>query len=915
MEIDYIGEQAWWGQLGHFCVVIAFVTAVFGVIASYFRVKTNDLDGKWKSTARIIYFTHAAAVLGIFFTLLLMLINHRFEYQYVWQHSKRDLNMNYILAALWEGQEGSTLLWLSWHAILGLFIVRKGGEWEGPVIGVLSLVQVFLSMMLLGLYIGDIHIGSSPFTLIRLREENFGLPWTQMADYLQKIPLFQDGRGLNPLLQNYWMTIHPPTLFLGFALVTIPFAYALAGLWTGKLYTWQKPALTWAFVGIMVLGTGILMGGAWAYESLSFGGFWAWDPVENASLVPWLILVGAAHVMMIHKIKGQSLFTTFMLTIGAFLLIVYSTFLTKSGILSETSVHAFTEEGLNQELTAFMGFFLWLSMCLLSRNRNVALGYTLIAIFSLVLFLKGSHGLAMFILLISSAIVLVVAYRKYFPKEDKEEDLWSREFWMFIGALVLCVSAFQITFYTSSPVVNKFLAIDGIHNFFQWLYDTTGWQKLKSLVDHNIAPDKEVQYFYNTWQIPFAVIVTLLMGVTQYFKYRHNKFREVMRAVLPSFLISLVLAVIIGFTVYFTAEFRMLSEHKRDMAVLSSVLVFACIFSVLANADYWRKILKGKISKAGGSIAHIGFGLLLLGAVISTSKKNTISVNTSGTDLSSLSPTGNQENIYLRKGDTLPMGDYMVTYTAREHEVRNGTDYYLFHVDFHKRTEKNKPGEKVFRLSPFVQINEQMGNAYEPDTRHYLHKDIYSFVKSVPQTSLQKEAPAGSTEAYDPPRNNTIAVGDTIFVDNGLILLDSIRRVISPDPADSNMLGIAAHFHIIDRKMERRHLVASYFANRETGTVHQAEAIDAATGTKLIFWKVRPETGEIDVYSSVLLSMKPDYVVIEVSEFPAINVLWLGCLVMIIGTAIAIRERMRTGKNPAAKNKSEVSADPPAENA
>jgi cytochrome c-type biogenesis protein CcmF len=907
MEIEYIGEQAWWGQLGHLFVIIACVTAVFGVVASYFRVKTADLDGKWKSTARILYITHAVSVLGIFFTLLFMLISHRFEYQYVWQHSKRDLNMNYILAALWEGQEGSTLLWLSWHAILGLFILRRGGEWEGPVLGIISLVQVFLGMMLLGWYIGETHIGSSPFTLIRLREENIGLPWTQLPDYLAKIPLFQDGRGLNPLLQNYWMTIHPPTLFCGFALVTIPFAYALAGLWTGKIYTWQKPALTWAFIGVAVLGTGILMGGAWAYESLSFGGFWAWDPVENASLVPWLVLVGAAHVMLIHKIKGQSLFTTFLLTIGAFLLIVYSTFLTKSGILSETSVHAFTEDGLNEELTAYMGFFLWLSIVMLIRNRRAALLYSAITACSLILFLYDKHAVSMLLLIVSSVVFLVLAYRKYFPKEDKEEDLWSREFWMFIGALVLCVSAFQISFWTSSPVVNKFLAIDSIHNFFAWLQNKTGWESLKGVVDHNIAPDKDIKYFYNSWQIPFAIIVTLLMAVTQYMKYRHNKFRDIVRAIMPALIISLVIAVAVDVLIYFSSGFGMQPEKTRDIYVLSSVLVFSCVFSIVGNAGYWRKVLKGSVKKAGASVSHIGFGLLLLGAVISTSKKNTISVNTSGQDLSGLSQQANQENIYLRKGDTLPMGDYMVTYTSRTREVLNGTDYVYFHVDFMERNER-KAGKKLFTLSPFVQLNEQMGNAFEPDTRHYLHKDIYSFIKISSPGSLAKDVPESDPDAYETPANNTVYVGDTIFVDNGLIILDSIKRIGEPEILDTNILGIAAHFHIIDRTMTSRPMITKYFANRQTGSVHQEEAIDEKTGSKIVFWKVRPETGQIDVYSSVLLSKKPDYVVIEVSEFPAINVLWLGCIVMIIGTTIAIRERMR-------RNKSEVPAAVPAENA
>lgn len=125
----------------------------------------------------------------------------------------------------------------------------------------------------------DVRVGSSPFLLIRELPENLGLPWTNLPDYLTMIPQFKDGRGLNPLLQNYWMVIHPPTLFFGFASTLIPFAFAIAGLWTKRYKEWMEPALPYTFFGIAVLGTGILMGGAWAYEALSFGGFWAWDPV------------------------------------------------------------------------------------------------------------------------------------------------------------------------------------------------------------------------------------------------------------------------------------------------------------------------------------------------------------------------------------------------------------------------------------------------------------------------------------------------------------------------------------------------------------------------------------------------------------------------------------------------------------
>ena len=128
--------------------------------------------------------------------------------------------------------------------------------------------------------------------------------------------------------------------------------------------------MPWTFFGVMVLGTGILMGAAWAYESLSFGGFWAWDPVENASLVPWISLIAAAHVMIIYNHKGHSLLSVFFLTILSFVLVLYSTFLTRSGILGETSVHAFTDLGMSGQLVIYMAFYVVLSVVLLVRERK-----------------------------------------------------------------------------------------------------------------------------------------------------------------------------------------------------------------------------------------------------------------------------------------------------------------------------------------------------------------------------------------------------------------------------------------------------------------------------------------------------------------------------------------------------------------
>mgnify|MGYP002365073351 FL=1 len=366
--IAYLGEHAWAGTLGHLFASLSFAAALLSLVA-YFLASRKD-DATWNGLGRAGFRVHSLAVFGIIGLLFVMLLKHWFEFDYVWKHSNTAMPLRYILSCFWEGQEGSFLLWTFWHVVLGNVLIRKAGAWENTVMTVFALVQVFLATMLLGVYVGDVRVGSSPFLLIRELGENVGLPWTGIADYLTKIPQFADGRGLNPLLQNYWMTIHPPTLFLGFSLTLVPFAYAIAGLWKRQWNEWITPALPWTFAGIMVLGVGILMGGAWAYEALSFGGFWAWDPVENASLVPWITLVGAGHLMLINKRKGTSLFTVLLFTLLTFILVLYSTFLTRSGVLGDTSVHSFTGEGMLPGLLLFLLAFIMISVALLNTDST-----------------------------------------------------------------------------------------------------------------------------------------------------------------------------------------------------------------------------------------------------------------------------------------------------------------------------------------------------------------------------------------------------------------------------------------------------------------------------------------------------------------------------------------------------------------
>jgi len=297
--MNFIGEHLLYGLLGKSFIWLSFAASLIStaMFLFYFSRKENPLK-LIQGIARSFYILHVASLLAVIVVLYILIFKHYFEYSYVWQYSSKTLAIKYIVSCFWAGQEGSFLIWGICQAIIGLFLIRRAGDWESPVMGIVSLSQVFVTSMLLGVSVFSYKIGSNPFTL--LRETYAGQPGTIFAqpDYLQYI---NDGNGLNPLLENIWMTIHPPILFIGYALALIPFAYAIAAFMKKDFRGWIRPSMPWVLLSLTFLGAGILLGGAWAYVSLTFGGFWAWDPVENSSLVPWLTLVAALHFMIVSR--------------------------------------------------------------------------------------------------------------------------------------------------------------------------------------------------------------------------------------------------------------------------------------------------------------------------------------------------------------------------------------------------------------------------------------------------------------------------------------------------------------------------------------------------------------------------------------------------------------------------------------
>ena len=856
--MNYVGEHLWLGQLGNAFIVLSLIAALFSGIGYYFYAK-ETLTSQWKRFANTAFTIHSISIIGIAATIFFMLFNHFYEYSYVWQHSNNEMPMQYIMSCFWEGQEGSFLLWAFWNVVLGN-ILRKtiDAKWEAPTMAIFALVQVFIASMLLGVYIGDYKLGTNPFILLRENPEFANLPFVQFENYLEKL----DGRGLNPLLMNYWMTIHPPTLFLGFSSTLVPFVFAIAGLWKRDFTTWQKPALTWTFFSIMILGTGILMGGAWAYEALSFGGFWAWDPVENSSLVPWLVMVGAGHVMIINKNKGGSLFMTHLMAIASFLLVLYSTFLTRSGILGNSSVHAFTDLGMQGQLVVYVLTFVFLCVVLLIHDKLIRVSYVMISL--LMLFVGITFGYKINLLLTwlaLSFIITIYSYIKFFPKEEEEESLYSREFWMFVGSLVFLLSSLVITYFTSIPVMNKLFHLEK-------------------------APIKIADY--NLWMIPFTIIVLLLVAVTQYFKYKKTDPKQFIKHISLSGILAVVFGLSAVIPLYFLKDYSLAKSIDKWKLISYGLLFIAALFAVFCNLDYWMRILKGRMRHAGSSIAHIGFALILLGALISTSKKQTISQNTSQKNVASLGENFNaQKSLVLTKGDTLPMGNYLVTYKGKE---RKGIDVF-FNMDYFTKDANGKL-IKAFELSPMVQDNPRMGQASNPDTKHFLSNDIYTHITyaDLADNTVTKK------DAYKEPTNFVGHMNDTIFAVNAIIKIDSITTNLTEDEYSKNdsLLIVTAVLKATDINGKVYRATPKYILKQNM--VLPDEFVLDELGLKFIFWKINPNEGSIEIQMSEKVSNTKEFVVLEAYMFPFINVLWLGCIVMVIGTIVAIIERRRLNK-------------------
>lgn len=478
--------------------------------------------GRWGvRIALVAMFVAAALLMWLFY-------KGRYEFDYVFNYSSKDLELRYKLSALWAGQQGSFMIW----ALVGLaaapLLIRRSREFEPFVLMPLMLVQVaIIAFMLI----------NNPFNL--------------RFDVNGNVIYAEDGRGLNELLHNPWMVIHPPILFVGYGLLAIPFAYALAGLWRRDYDGWARQALPWTISAWVVLSTALTLGGYWAYETLGWGGYWAWDPVENSSLLPWLTSSALIHGLMVQRAHGGMRRVNFSLAIVTYALVMYASFLTRSGILGDFSVHSFAEDGL-----------------------GTTMSITLIA------------GM------IISAIIFIRRWRDI-PTNKLSESLFSRDSFFVLGMLTFVIIAIVVGIGTSMPLFSKTPVLrDGLRETFARAFDIAASQDGR----FSLQPT-----FFRTVTPPFGLVIIGLMTLAPLLGWRGGNLRKFMYALrFPA--IFAVTATVIGL---------ILGVRKP----LSLAYVGFGAFALGTNLVMIVRTLRGGWLRIGGYIAHIGAAVLVIGFV------------------------------------------------------------------------------------------------------------------------------------------------------------------------------------------------------------------------------------------------------------------------------------------------------------
>lgn len=476
-------------------------------------------------------------------TLLISLfLTNRFDIEYVSQYSSVDLSTFYTIAASWGGQPGSFAIWALFGSIVAALLIKRSRHFEPYVLAVLMLVQTGLIAMMLV---------SNPFN--PLIDPNTGLVPN---------PPPADGQGLNPLLHNFWMIFHPPVLFLAYALVLVPFAYAIGGMLRHDYDGWVVRSFPWTLAAWVFLTIALFLGAYWAYETLGWGGYWGWDPVENSSLVPWLMLTALLHGMIVQRTYGALRRTNIVLALVTYILVFYSTFLTRSGVLTNFSVHSFVSEGLSEAMILFL------------------------------------------VTLIIGSVAVASMRWKDIPIRPLNTSFFSRDNMLVLAIVALSVISAVITIGTSMPVISAIPGVGhSLQGFFGSIFEIDDGSALggQPLTDGRFSL---MPSFYERTVPPLGLIMTILLTISPLLSWRTaEKDRQPLSR-------ALTIPIIVG--VVGTAIAYVIGVKDVYSLIFIAVAVTAITANGKAALQAWQR---HSWKQTGGYIAHIGFCLMIPGIV------------------------------------------------------------------------------------------------------------------------------------------------------------------------------------------------------------------------------------------------------------------------------------------------------------
>lgn len=526
------------GQIGRIFVFSGLALFLAAMICSALSGRRPNLV----KPSSIGFVVGSITLFGAFICLGTLFATDQFQYAFVTEHGDVHSALQYKIAGIWSGQEGSFLLWAVTSAVFGLLTFRGTGPYRPAYVAVYS---GFLATLC------GILVYETPFAIMPAAILN------------GKVHVPVTGVGLEPALMNYWVTIHPPTIFTGFGSLTVFFAYAAAAIFHRNITDWVSRVRPWAMVSTAILGVGITMGGLWAYETLGWGGFWGWDPVENASFVPWLCVVALVHGLIVQTTRKRWFGINLWLGALPFLTFCYGTFLTRGGYLDKVSVHSFVS--MDKSALTILKLFLLL----------VFVGYAVLY------FVRGRK--------LASAAE---------PTKPPEVGL-NRETMYGAGMLFLSMLATVVAIGMSWPLL---MALSG--------------RKVAKI-------DEPVYHKIVVW---FFVPIMLLIAIAPFVPWKTLGFRALVQRIANIFSfavaitgITLLLLRIPDWGIQTAAGVWIPMPFHRMMSATPwiAILFLICAFAFVANV--WRIVetVKRSPTGIGGFVAHLGIATLFAGMIMS----------------------------------------------------------------------------------------------------------------------------------------------------------------------------------------------------------------------------------------------------------------------------------------------------------